>query len=67
MAYIAMTMVVNAQNGIEAGTDSAGRQAAKNNTPLIFAINHLEHDNSNFDDVVNQLRHSFGGGVTLIS
>jgi len=59
-------MVVNAQNGVEAGTDSTGRQAAKNNTPLVFAINHLEHDNSNFDDTVNQLRNGFGGGVTLM-
>jgi elongation factor G len=62
----AAVMVVNAQNGVEAGTSSTGRQAAKNNTPLIFAINHLEHDNSNFDDTINQLRHNFGGGITII-
>jgi len=62
----AAVMVVNAQNGVEAGTASAGRQAEKYNTPVIFAVNHLEHDNSNFEDTVNQLRQVYGGGVTLM-
>ncbi len=62
----ATVSVVNAQNGVEPGTETTWRQCAKVNMPVIFAINHLEHDNSNFDDTVNQLRHSFGGGVTVM-
>ena len=33
-----------------------GVLCAKLQKPVIFAINHLEHDNSNFDDTVNQLK-----------
>jgi len=58
--------VVNAQNGVEPGTETTWRLCAKHEKPVIFAINHLEHDNSNFDDTVNQLKHSFGGSVTVI-
>ncbi len=62
----AAVMVINAQNGVEPGTESTWRQATKSATPVIFAINHLEHDNSNFDETINQLKHHFGGGVTII-
>jgi elongation factor G len=62
----AAVSVVNAQNGVEPGTETTWRQCAKVEMPVIFAINHLEHDNSNFDDTVNQLRQSFSGAVTLV-
>lgn len=58
-------MVVNAQNGVEVGTEISWRNATKANIPVVFAINHLEHENSNFDETIRQLRHSFGGGVTI--
>jgi elongation factor G len=59
-------MVVNAQNGIEVGTEISWRNAGKTNTPIIFAINHLEHENSNFDETITQLKSSFGAGVTVV-
>ena len=59
-------MVMNAQNGIEVGTEVAWRHTEKLNKPLIFAMNHLEHENSNFDDTVEQLKNVFGSGVTVI-
>ncbi len=62
----AAVMVLNSQNGVEAGTEISWRQAAKSNTPIIFVANHLEHENSNFDETVNQLKQQFGGGVSLI-
>ncbi|MDD2963080.1 MAG: elongation factor G [Bacteroidales bacterium] len=58
-------MVVNAQNGVEVGTEISWRNATKANIPVVFAINHLEHENSNFDETIRQLRQSFGGGVTI--
>jgi len=61
----AAVSVVNAQNGVEPGTETTWRQCAKVEMPVIFAINHLEHDNSNFDDTVNQLKQSFGNGITV--
>ena len=62
----ASVSVVSAQNGVEPGTETTWRQCTKLSMPVIFAINHLEHDNSNFDDTVNQLKHSFGNGVTVM-
>lgn len=58
-------MVVNAQNGVEVGTEVSWRYTVKNNTPVIFAINHLEHENSNFDETIRQLKSQFGNSVTV--
>jgi elongation factor G len=58
-------MVVNAQNGVEVGTEISWRTTSKYNTPVIFAINHLEHENSNFDETVRQLKAQFGGSCTV--
>jgi len=65
--YVADTavMVINAQNGVEVGTEVTWRHAAKAEKPVIFAINHLEHENSNFDDTISQLKQNFGGSVTI--
>ncbi|MBE9485230.1 MAG: elongation factor G, partial [Bacteroidetes bacterium] len=59
-------VVINAQNGVEVGTEITWRHANKNNTPVIFAINHLEHENSNFDETIAQMKSSFGGGITVV-
>jgi len=36
------------------------------NKPVIFAMNHLEHENSNFDETLAQMKSSFGGGITIV-
>jgi len=58
-------MVVNSQNGVEVGTEITWRHAKSNEIPVIFVANHLEHENSNFDETVSQLKAIFGGGVTV--
>ena len=58
-------MVVNAQNGVEVGTEINWRHTVKYKKPVIFAINHLEHENSNFDETIRQLKQQFGGAVTV--
>jgi len=42
-------MLVNAQNGVEVGTEITWRQTNKNQTPVIFAVNQLEHEKANFE------------------
>ncbi|MCB9015918.1 MAG: elongation factor G [Lentimicrobiaceae bacterium] len=56
-------MVVNAQNGVEVGTEINWRQAAKIGTPIVFLANHLEHENSSFEETLRQLKTQFGGSV----
>jgi len=58
-------MVINAQNGVEVGTEMSWRNTNRNHTPVIFAVNHLEHENSNWDETVRQLRQAFGKNVTV--
>jgi len=58
-------LVINAQNGVEVGTEISWRYTSKNNKPVIFAINHLEHENSNFEETVRQLKVQFGKSCTI--
>ncbi len=58
-------LLINAQNGVEVGAEIAWRNTKRFNTPVIFTINHLEHENSNFDEAIRQMRAQFGGGITI--
>jgi len=59
-------MLVNAQNGVEVGTEITWRQTNKNQIPVIFAVNQMEHEKANFEETVRQLKTQFGGNVTLL-
>jgi elongation factor G len=59
-------MVINAQSGVEVGTEIQWRWVKKNNTPLLFAVNQLDHDKANFDETIRQLKEDFGNSVTII-
>ncbi len=62
----AAVVVVNAQSGIEVGTEIAYRYSQKLNTPLIFAINHVDAEKANFDECVNQLKDYFGSKCSVL-
>ncbi len=59
-------LTINATNGIEAGTEAAVRHADNAKTPLILVFNQLDHDNSNYDNSLEQCKSSFGGKVTVV-
>jgi len=59
-------LVINATNGVEAGTEAAGRHAETADSPLVFVVNQLDHDNSNFDSAVDQCKSAFGNKVTVV-
>ncbi|MBK7173756.1 MAG: elongation factor G [Bacteroidales bacterium] len=58
-------MLVNAQNGVEVGTEINWRHTVKNNTPVVFVVNQLEHEKANFDETIRQLKSQFGGNITV--
>lgn len=58
-------MVINAQNGVEVGTEITWRYTNRENKPVVFVVNQLEHEKANFDEVIRQLKHNFGTKVTL--
>lgn len=53
-------MTINAQNGVEVGTEIAARNTEKTNKPLLFVVNQLDHDKANFELTLEQLKQSFG-------
>ena len=62
----AAVVVVNAQSGVEVGTEVANRYAAKLGTPMIYVVNHLDAEKANFDESVSQLRDFFGSKCTVL-
>jgi len=59
-------MVINAQNGVEVGTEITWRHAARLQVPVLFVINQLEHEKANFDENIRQLKNNFGNKVTIV-
>ncbi len=59
-------MVLNAQNGVEVGTEIIWEYVKKFQTPTIFTINQVDNDKANFDDTVDQAKDRFGSNVTVV-
>jgi elongation factor G len=57
-------MVVNAQHGVEVGTELIWNYIDQFQKPTIFAINQVDHPKSNFDNALESLRRTFGNAVT---
>ena len=52
-------MLLNATAGVEVGTDVIWEYTEKFKTPMIFAVNKLDHDKAEFNKVVQQAKRSF--------
>ncbi|MDR1416682.1 MAG: elongation factor G [Prevotellaceae bacterium] len=59
-------MVINAQNGVEVGTEIFARYAERHNKPVILAINQLDSDKADYDASVAALRDAFGKKVVQV-
>lgn len=59
-------MVVNAQHGVEVGTEIFGRHVEAMEKPMVLAINQLDHDKANFDQAIESLKVSFGSKVAVV-
>jgi elongation factor G len=59
-------MVVDASAGIGAGTEAANRHAEAANAKMIFVLNHLDTENANFDQSIDNLKSKFGNKVTVV-
>lgn len=56
---------VNSQNGIEVGTEHAFNYADKLKKCVLFAMNKLDQDKSDFDTIIDNLKNGFGNKVTV--
>ena len=59
-------ILVNAQYGVEVGTQNIFRTASSIKKPIIFAINQLDGEKADFDNVIEQMRDIFGPKVVQI-
>jgi elongation factor G len=57
-------VVINAQHGVEVGTELIWNYIENFDKPVIFAINQLDHPKSSYDNALNSLRERFGPAVT---
>ncbi|HOX81829.1 MAG TPA: elongation factor G [Chryseolinea sp.] len=57
-------MVVNAQHGVEVGTELIWDYVDQFNKPLLFAINQVDHPKSNFEQSLDSIKQQFGNAVT---
>jgi len=58
-------IVLNAQNGVEVGTEIHARWLSRFNKPVIIVINKCDHDQANFDKSLESIKDSFGGNAVL--
>ena len=59
-------ILVNAQYGVEVGTQNIFRTASNLNKPVIFAINQLDGEKADYENVIEQMRDVFGPKVVAI-
>ena len=59
-------IVVDAQYGVEVGTQNIFRTTAKLKKPVLFAMNQLDADKADYDNALESLREHYGNKVTVI-
>jgi elongation factor G len=57
-------MVINAQHGVEVGTELIWNYVDQFSKPTIFAVNQVDHPKADFDSALRALRDRFGSAVT---
>ncbi len=59
-------MLLNAVMGVEVGTDLIWEYTEAFKTPMIFAINKLDHDNADYDKTLRDAKAHFGSHVVAV-
>ena len=59
-------IVVNSQYGVEVGTQNIFRTASKLNKPVMFALNQLDGDKADYENVMEQMREHFGNKIVAV-
>lgn len=59
-------MLINAQQGVEVGTELLWQQADKFRKPIILAVNQLDHPKANWENSINSIHEHFGNNAVLM-
>ncbi|NNC96136.1 MAG: elongation factor G [Chitinophagales bacterium] len=56
-------MMINAQHGVEVGTEMIWEYVDRFKTPTLFVVNQVDHEKSDFELTLDQVRNRFGNKV----
>ncbi|MDE6171282.1 MAG: elongation factor G, partial [Duncaniella sp.] len=59
-------ILINSQYGVEVGTQNIFRTTQKLKKPVIFALNQLDGDKADYENVMEQMREHFGNRIVAI-
>jgi len=59
-------MVINAQQGVEVGTEVIWNSVSHYKKPAIIAINQLDHPKANYDSTLQSIKESFGAAAVTM-
>jgi len=59
-------IVINSQYGVEVGTQNIFRTTQSLNKPVLFALNQLDGEKADFENVVEQMKDIFGNKLVLV-
>ena len=59
-------ILINAQYGVEVGTQNIFRTTQKLKKPVIFALNQLDGEKADYENVIEEMREHFGNKVVTV-
>ncbi len=59
-------LLINASQGVEVSTELVWEYVQKFHTPAIFVVNQVDHDKSDFDKAVDQIKARFGNKAVQV-
>ena len=59
-------MTINAQQGVEVGTEILGRYAEKIKMPMLIAVNQLDTEKANWENTIESLHQAFGSKPVVV-
>lgn len=59
-------ILINSTQGIEVGTELVWEHVQKNNTPTLFVINQIDHQKSDFEKALEEIKSRFGSHVLQV-
>lgn len=59
-------MTINAQQGVEVGTEILGRYAEKIKMPMLIAVNQLDTEKANWENTIESLYQAFGSKPVVV-
>lgn len=59
-------LVVNAQQGVEVGTEIFSRYAKQYGVPMVVAVNQLDHEKANWEHALETIKEAFGKKVVQV-